>query len=75
MFPAMQESPPYGTVTRGIRSVAKDDVNALKCQDYNQNQGGVGRKTSVSEGRGYLKPFSPIAGSLGPVLAKVQGEG
>ena len=67
----MQESPPYGTVTRGIRSVAKDDVNALKCQDYNQNQGGVGWKTSVSEGRGYLKLSSPIAGSLGPVLAKV----
>ena len=29
----------------------------------------------MSEGRGYLKPFSPIVGSLGPVLAKVQGEG
>ena len=71
----MQESPLYGTVTRGIRSVAKDAVNALKRQVYNQNKGGVGRKTSVSEGRVYLKPFSPIAGSLGPVLAKVQGEG
>ena len=46
--------------------MVKEDVNALKCQDYNQNEGGVGRKTSVSEGRAYMKPFSPIAGSSVP---------
>ena len=47
-------------------SVVKEAVNALKCQDYNQNKGGVGRKTLVSEGRAYMKPFSPIAGSWVP---------
>jgi len=55
--------------------VVKDEVDALKPQVYNQNKGGVGWKTSLSEALGYLKPFSPLAGFLGSVLAQVQGEG
>ena len=51
-------------------SVAKDEVDALKCQVYNQGRGGAGWRTSVSEGLGYLKPFSPFAGPLGSVLPK-----
>ena len=53
-----------------VSSVVKDDVDALKRQVYNQDKGGVGWKTLVSEGRGYLKPFSSLAGSWGSVLAQ-----
>ena len=67
----VRKSPLYGTVTRGIRSVVKDEVDALKRQVHNQDKGGVGWRTSVSEGLGYLKPFSPLAGSLGSVLSSL----
>ncbi|WP_288805287.1 putative T7SS-secreted protein [uncultured Bifidobacterium sp.] len=66
---AVRKSPLYGTVTGGIRSVAKDEVDALKRQVHNQDKGGAGWRTSMSEGLGYLKPFSPFAGPLGSVLA------
>ena len=52
-------------------SVAKDEVDALKHHLHNQDKGGAGWGTSVSEGLGYLKPFSPMGGSLGSVLALV----
>ena len=67
---AVRKSPLYETVTDGIRSVAKDEVDALKRQVHNQDKGGAGWRTSVSEGLGYLKPFSPFAGPLGSVLPK-----
>ena len=52
-------------------SVVQDEVDALKHQVHNQDEGGAGWGTSVSEGLGYLKPFSPMGGSLGSVLALV----
>ena len=67
---AVRKSPLYETVTDGIRSVAKDEVDALKDHLHNQDKGGAGWRTSVSEGLGYLKPFSPFAGPLGSVLSK-----
>ena len=67
----MREDPLYGTITRGIRSVAKDEVDALKRQVHNEDKGGAGWRTSVSESLGYLKPFSPMAGSLGSVLSSL----
>lgn len=68
---AVWNNPLRQTVSNGITSVIKDNVDALKGQVHNQDKGNVGWKTSVSEGLGYLKPISPIAGSLGSVLAKV----
>ncbi|WP_445342906.1 putative T7SS-secreted protein [Bifidobacterium sp. ESL0819] len=68
---AVRENPLYETVTSGIRSVAKDEVDAMKRQVHNQDKGSAGWRTSVSEGLGYLKPFSPMGGSLGSVLALV----
>ena len=68
---AVRKSPLYGTVTDGIRSVAKDEVDALKRQVHNEDKGGAGWRTSVSESLGYLKPFSPMAGSLGSVLSSL----
>lgn len=67
----VRKSPLYETVTSGIRSVAKDEVDALKRQVHKQSKGDAGWKTSVSEGLGYLKPFSPIGGSLGSVLSSL----
>ena len=67
---AVRKSPLYKTVTSGIRSVAKDEVDAMKHHLHNQDEGGAGWRTSVSEGLGYLKPFSPFAGPLGSVLSK-----
>ena len=51
-------------------SVVQDEVDALKHHLHNQDKGGAGWRTSVSEGLGYLKPFSPFAGPLGSVLSK-----
>ena len=70
LLPAMLKSPLYETVSSGIRSVAKDEVDALKHHLHNQDKGSAGWRTSVSEGLGYLKPFSPFAGPLGSVLPK-----
>ena len=67
----VRKSPLYETVTSGIRSVAKDEVDALKRQVHNQDKGDAGWRTSVSESLGYLKPLSPIAGSLGSVLSSL----
>ena len=67
----VRKSPLYETVTSGIRSVAKDEVDALKRQVHKQSKGDAGWKTSVSEGLGYLKPFSPMGGSLGSVLSSL----
>lgn len=68
---AVRKNRLYGTVTRGIRSVVKDDVDALKRQVHNSEQKNDGWKTTVSEGLGYLKPLSPIAGPLGTVLSSL----
>lgn len=68
---AVRKNHLYGTVTRGIRSVVKDDVDALKRQVHNSEQKNDGWKTTVSEGLGYLKPLSPIAGPLGTVLSSL----
>ena len=68
---AVRKSSLYGTVTGGIRSVVKDEVDALKRQVHKQDKGDAGWRTSVSEGLGYLKPFSPMAGSLGSVLSSL----
>lgn len=68
---AVQKNPLYGTVSNGIRSVIQDNVDAVKRQVHNSEQKSGGWKTTVSEGLGYLKPVSPIAGPLGSVLAKV----
>ncbi|PXY85931.1 putative T7SS-secreted protein [Bifidobacterium asteroides] len=67
---AVQKSSLYGTVNSGIRSVVQDEVDALKDHLHNQDKGSAGWRTSVSEGLGYLKPFSPFAGPLGSVLPK-----
>ena len=67
---AVHKSSLYGTVNSGIRSVVQDEVDALKDHLHNQDKGGAGWRTSVSEGLGYLKPFSPFAGPLGSVLSK-----
>ena len=68
---AVRKNRLYETVTRGIRSVVKDDVDALKRQVHNSEQKNDGWKTTVSEGLGYLKPLSPIAGPLGTVLSSL----
>ncbi len=68
---AVRKSSLYGTVTGGIRSVVKDEVDALKRQVHKQDKGDAGWRTSVSEGLGYLKPLSPMAGSLGSVLSSL----
>ena len=68
---AVRKNPLYGTVTRGIRSVVQDDVDALKRQVHNSEQKSGGWKTTVSEGLGYLKPLSPMAGPLGTVLSSL----
>ena len=62
---------PDGRLDPFASSVVTEEVEALKRQVYNQDKGGIGWKTSVSESLGYLKPFSPLAGSLGSVLAQV----
>ena len=62
---------PDGRLDPSASSVVTEEVEALKRQVYNQDKGGIGWKTSVSESLGYLKPFSPLAGSLGSVLAQV----
>ncbi len=67
----VRKNPLYETVTSGIRSVAKDEVDALKRQVHKQGKGDAGWSASMSEGLGYLKPFSPMGGSLGSVLALV----
>ena len=67
----VRKSPLYETVTGGIRSVVKDEVDALKRQVHKQGKGDAGWSASMSEGLGYLKPFSPMGGSLGSVLALV----
>ena len=59
-----------GGLDRSVPSVVKDDVDALKRRVYNQDKGGVRWKTLVSEGLGYSKPFSSLAGSWGSVLAQ-----
>ena len=51
-------------------SVVQDEVDVLKRQVHNEDRGSAGWGTSVSEGLGYLKPFSPFAGPLGSVLSK-----
>lgn len=68
---AVRENPLYETVTRGIRSVVQDDVDALKRQVHNSEQKSGGWETTVSEGLGYLNPLLPVAGPLGTVLSSL----
>lgn len=68
---AVRKNPLYETVTRGIRSVVQDDVDALKRQVHNSEQKSGGWETTVSEGLGYLNPLLPVAGPLGTVLSSL----